>query len=159
LTPAVLAEFIAIEKPSDSIDGLYAAMMLTLENFGLSAQAQAIKSVMADGFDHYETYLDVQEWLSRHQPNDYLLNLSQPEPNEPAHRRLQDLLLQLLQALRRGYAAGLPGGADSIAQARDLMLGNGVMAACEALRTNGKLVIFDPIVSDPDFGIVAKPSN
>ena len=157
LTPDVLDEFIAIEKPSDSIDGLYARIVVTLENLGFRDLGQALRSVMADGFDHFETFLDVKEWLSHHQPADYLLNLRQPDPNDPRHRHLQELFLQLMQTLRRGYAAGLPAGADDIARARDLMLGNGIMSASEALRTAGSLVIFDALTGDPDFGTVTNP--
>ena len=155
--PDVLDEFIAIEKPSDSIDGLYARMVVTLENNGFGELGQTLRSVMADGFDHFETFLDVKEWLSHHQPGDYLLNLRQPSPNDPAHQHLQELFLQLMQTLRRGYAAGLPQGAVDIARARDLMLGNGIMTACEALRANGTLVIFDAVTTDADFGLVTNP--
>jgi hypothetical protein len=38
-----------------------------------------------------------------------------------------------------------------------LMLGSGIMTACEALRANGTLVVFDTILDDSDFGIVANP--
>jgi Ferritin-like len=157
LTPEVLEEFIAIEKPSDSIDGLYARIVVTLEKNGFNDLGRELRSVMADGFDHYETFFDVKEWLAPHQPDDYLLNLRQPDPNDPAHQHLQELFLQLMQTLRRGYARGLPSGAVDIARARDLMLGSGIMAACERLRTNGTLVVFDRITDDPDFGSVTEP--
>jgi hypothetical protein len=157
LTPDVLDEFIAIEKPSDSIDGLYAPIVVTLESFGFIDLGRALRSVMADGFDHFETFEDVKEWLNRHQPTDYLLNLRQPDPNDPAHQHLQELFLQLLQTLRRGYVAGLPSGADDIARARDLMLGQGVMSACEALRAKGSIVVFEAIAGDPDFGTISNP--
>jgi rubrerythrin len=158
LTPAVLEEFIDVEKPSDTIDGLYARILVSLGNFGFPRPAEMIRSVMSDGFDHYETFLDVQEWLAHHAPNDYLLNLRQPPANDPAHQRLQELLLQVLQTLRRGYTVALPQGADDIARARDLMLGNGLLSACEALRAKGLLVIFDPITQDADFAAVARSS-
>jgi hypothetical protein len=157
LTPEVLEDFIDVEKPSDTLDGLYARIFVTLDNLGFPTFAQIIRSVMADGFDHYETFLDMREWLARHNPNDYLLNLRQPAPREPTHQRLQELLLQVLQTLRRGYSEPLPEGADDIARARDLMLGNGLLTACESLRDKGFLVIFDPISSDSDFGIIAHP--
>ncbi len=157
LTLDVLDEFIAIEKPSDSIDGLYGRIVVTLENNGLTELGREVRSVMADGFDHYETFLDIKEWLAPHQPSDYLLNLRQPNPSDQAHQHLQEIFLQLMQTLRRGYTQGLPGGADDIARARDLMLGNGIMAACERLRANGTLVVFDPITDDPDFGAVTDP--
>jgi hypothetical protein len=157
LTPDVLDEFIAIEKPSDSIDGLYAPIVVTLENIGFTDLGRSLRSAMADGLDHYETFLDVREWLSHHQPGDYLLNLRQPDPNDQAHLHLQELFQQLMQTLRRGYTAGLPGGADDIARARDLMLGSGLLSACEALRAQGSLVVFEPITNDPDFGTVTNP--
>jgi hypothetical protein len=159
LTPEVLDQFIAIEKPSDSIDGMYAQVMVTLGNLGFADLAQTIGSVMADGFEHFETFLDVKEWLTRHRPEDYLLNLRQPNSGDQPHLRLQDLLLQLLQTLRQGYAAGLPQGAGNIAQARDLMLAGGLLGSCERLRSNGILVVFEPITNDPDFGVVPRPAS
>jgi rubrerythrin len=157
LTPEVLEEFIDVEKPSDTIDGLYARIFVTLGNFSFPNLAEMIRSVMSDGLDHYETFLDMQEWLAHHAPNDYLLNLRQPAPDDPAHQRLQELLLQVLQTLRRGYAVPLPQDADDIARARDLMLGNGLLSACEALRAKGLLVVFDLVISDSDFGVIARP--
>lgn len=157
LTPEVLEEFIDVEKPSDTIDGLYAKILVTLGNFGFSNPAEMIRSVMSDGLDHYETFIDMQEWLAHHAPSDYLLNLRQPAPDDPAHQRLQELLLQVLQTLRRGYAVPLPQDADDIARARDLMLGNGLLSAGEALRAKGLLVVFDPVTSDSDFGVIARP--
>jgi rubrerythrin len=157
LTPEVLEEFIDVEKPSDTLDGLYAQIFVTLGNFGFTNFAQAVRSVMADGLDHYETFLDIREWLAHHSPDDYLLNLRQPTAAEPAHQKLQELFLQVLQTLRRGYAAGLPQGAEDIARARDLMLAAGVLTGCENLRARGFLVLFEPITNDPDFGLIAHP--
>jgi rubrerythrin len=159
LTPEVLEEFIDVEKPSDTLDGLYARIFVSLGNFSFPNLAQTIRSVMTDGFDHYETFLDMREWLGRHHPNDYLLNLHQPGPDDPAHKHLQQLLLQVLQTLRQGYSLGLPRGGEDIAHARGLMLGNGLLTACEDLRARGLMVIFDPISSDPDFGMIARPPS
>ncbi len=152
LTPAVLEEFIDVEKPSDTIDGLYVRILVTLGNFGFQNLTPMIRSVMSDGLDHYETFQDMQEWLAHYAPNDYLLNLRQPTATARDHQRLQELLLQVLQTLRRGYTVPLPQGADDIARARDLMLGNGLLNACEILRREGLLMVFDPISSDADFG-------
>ena len=157
LTPEVLDEFIDVEKPSDTIDGLYARILVTLGNSGFPSLAQMIRSVMADGLDHYETFLDVREWLAHHNPTDYLLNLRQPALDEPAHQHLQEVFMQVLQMLRRGYAVALPQGADDIARARDLMLGGGLLTACESLRGKGFLVVFDPITDDADFGVIVRP--
>jgi hypothetical protein len=124
---------------------------------GFQNLAQMIGSVMSDGLDHYETFQDMQEWLVHHAPSDYLLNLRQPSATDLDHQRFQELLLQVLQTLRRGYALPLPQGADDIARARDLMLGNGLLSACETLRREGQLVVFDPISSDADFGPIVHP--
>lgn len=159
LTPEVLEEFIDVEKPSDTLDGLYARIFVSLSNFSFPNPAQMIRSVMADGFDHYETFLDVREWLGRHRPNDYLLDLRQPAPDDSTHKHLQELLLLVLQTLRQGYTLGLPRGGEDIARARGLMLQNGLLTACEGLRSKGLMVVFDPITSDSDFGTVARPPS
>ena len=39
---------------------------------------QAIRSVIAEGEDHFETFLNIQEWLSSHSESDYLRAVAPP---------------------------------------------------------------------------------
>ena len=64
LTRAVLESFIAIEAPSLSVDGVYARILATLNRGRREADIQAIRTVMAEGEDHYRTFRAIQEWLA-----------------------------------------------------------------------------------------------
>jgi hypothetical protein len=158
LTPDTLAEFIAIEKPSDSVDGLYARIVKTLEDFQLPREVATIRSVMADGMDHYETFLDVQVWLSRHPDSgSYLLPVTDPGPDNALHRQLQDRYRDLIVPLRDGYVTGVPQGKDSIERARTVMFG-ALQKTCEELAANNILVKFEPLTDD-DFKPIDPPDD
>jgi hypothetical protein len=158
LTPDVLQQFIEIEKPSLSVDGLYARILSTLEEFGFPEQAAAVRSVMAEGTDHYQTFLFVNEWLGRHpKPSDYLNAAKPPSSGDKLHVLLQKKYRELLQTLRAGYAAGLPRGAAEIATARRLMLAGGLQDICEQHRSSGLLVVFDVITDDAGFSPIERP--
>jgi hypothetical protein len=158
LTPDTLAEFIAIEKPSDSVDGMYAHVVKTLEDMQLPHQVATIRSVMADGMDHYETFLDVQVWLSRHpDPTSYLLPVTDPTADDALHRQLQNLYRNLIVPLRDGYVSGVPLGKDSIEQARTVMFGE-LQKTCEELAAKNLLVKFEPL-TDNDFTPIDPPDD
>jgi hypothetical protein len=157
LDPDVLGQFIEIEKPSESIDGLYARILSSLGEQGFSEQAAAVRSVMAQGLDHYQTFLFVQEWLGRHEPPDYLNAAKVPKTGDKLHADLQTKYVSLLRTLRKGYETGLPAGASEIVDARNLMV-NGIIDVCDQHRRTGVLLVFDP-PSDPDFSPIARPTT
>jgi Ferritin-like len=160
ITPDVLQQFIEIEKPSLSVDGLYSRILSTLEQLGFPEQAAAIRSVMAEGLDHYQTFLFVNEWLGRHpKPSDYLNPARTPSASDRLHVLLQTKYRELLQTLRTGYAAGLPRGAEDIAAARKMMLGGGLEDICEQHRSSGLLVVFKQITDDARFSPIDRPKD
>src|SRR5262249_49930313 len=61
LEPAVLDEFIEIERPSASVDGLYARILATLEADQRALEVEAVRGIMADGLDHFQTFEFVAE--------------------------------------------------------------------------------------------------
>jgi hypothetical protein len=159
-TPETIQAFIDIESPSmSSVDGLYARILATLEDLGTSEMVQTIRSVMADGESHFETFSFIQEWLSRHTPAEYLrgLNLVVPPAGNALHQTLQQEYRSILERLFNGYTRGIPAGAPDINGARDAMLGNtGLDGAAEAVADAGFLVAFDKI-NDPRFTPVDHP--
>jgi Ferritin-like len=158
-TPEAINAFIDIERPSESVDGLYSSILATLEDLGTEEMMQTIRSVMADGESHFETFQFVQEWLKRHDPNDYLRapNLVAPPAGNALHQDLQRKYGTLLEGLFNGYSIGIPAGSPDINAARDAMLGpTGLHGAAEAVADAGFLVIFDPI-DDPHFAPVGHP--
>jgi len=156
LTPAVLQGFINIERPSQAVDGLYARIFVTLRPV-LPAAAADIRSVMMDGETHYETFRFVQEWLGRHDPADYLLDLPEPPKNLPAHVALQARYVEILNALLNAYQLGLPAGRAALDQARGLMLGaDGLEGLAQSVVAAGFGVRFDPVPA-PGFGSIPNP--
>ena len=157
--PAAIQAFIDIERPSESVDGLYSSILATLEDLGTEEMMQTVRSVMADGESHFETFQFVQEWLNRHDPNDYLRapNLLAPPAGNPLHQTLQQKYGDLLKGLFNGYSIGIPAGSPDINAARDAMLGAaGIDGAAAAVADAGFLVVFDTI-NDPNFAPVGHP--
>jgi hypothetical protein len=158
-TAQALQDFIDIEKPSVSVDGLYSRILASLELLGSDEMEQTIRSIMADGQDHFETFEFIREWLARHSPVDYLRapNLTVPPANDALHKTLQQKYRDLLERLFSGYTLGIPAGASDINMARNAMLGNsGLEGAAEAIASAGFLVAFDAI-ADPRFAPTNHP--
>jgi hypothetical protein len=158
-TPETIQAFVDIESPSISVDGLYASILATLEDLGSEETQQTVRSIMADGESHFETFSFIQEWLGRHDPAEYLTNVNPPvaPPGNALHAKLQQEYGDLLKRLFNGYTLGIPVGAADINAARNAMLGTaGLDGAAEAVAAAGFLVSFDPI-NDPRFTPVAHP--
>ena len=160
LTQVTLADFIDIERPSASVDGLYSSILVTLRQIPNmpSSLTSIVEGIIADGTDHYDTFSFIQEWLSRHSESDYLLSLREANETVPAFKSLQQSYQQLLNILYRAYEQGLPSGAGGIAAARDLMLQipQGVQGACEALVAADFAVTFET-PDDPRFSPIQRP--
>jgi len=159
-TVAVLDEFIAVEAPSQSVDGVYARILATLEGgAGNDEQQQTIRTVMAEGEDHWQTFLFVKEWLGRHAESAYLRSttLAAPPTSNAAHNTLQQRYRTLLTNLFDAYRLGIPAGASAINDARGSMLGaTGIEGALSAVADQGFLIVFDPI-NDPRFAAINPP--
>jgi hypothetical protein len=160
-TLEVIDDFIAVEAPSTSIDGLYAPILAYLEKYGTDEQVQAVRSIMFEGDDHYETFSAVREWLGRHQERDYLrTHALAPPPNEnEAGAILRHRYAELLAALYKGYAVGMPTGAPWVNGARAFMLApDGVDGAAKAVAAQGFLAVFSPPDGDPRFEPITPPA-
>jgi hypothetical protein len=158
-TAAVLQQFVAIEAPSQSVDGVYARILATLESgAGDEEQRQTIRTVMAEGEDHWQTFLFVSEWLGRHQESDYLRPALAPPPaGNEAHAELQRRYQALLKNLFDAYTMRIPAGASAINLARGSMLGaDGIEGALDAIASQNFLIVFDPI-ADARFAAIDPP--
>lgn len=152
-----LQSFIDIERPSFSVDGLYGRIFATVRQLAPGPLEALVQAIMAEGTDHFETFSFIQEWLSRHPPSAYLLDLQAPDASIPEHVTLQARYRDLLETLHQGYAAGLPGGASDLADARAAMLAvDGLRGACETLAQAGIAVTFEA-PDDPRFTPLPKP--
>ena len=105
---------------------MYARILATLERDGPHEAEQSVRTIMAEGEDHFEAFRSIQVWLSAHQESQYLRSTSNtaPPPNDPDHRDLQTRYRDILEQLHRGYTAGNPGGAPDINCARMDMVGS-----------------------------------
>jgi Ferritin-like len=162
LTPDVLQSFIEIEAPSESVDSVYAPILATLikqNGYGNPDSIQAIRTVMAEGADHFNTFRAIQEWLRPHKFETYLRapKMTPPPDGLAENQTLQRRYAMLLDLLYKGYQAGLPAGARDLNNARNMMVGNphdkvaqsgGINAAAEAVSKRGYLVVFKPPVDD-----------
>jgi hypothetical protein len=147
-TLSTIDRFIAIERPSAAVDGLYARILATLEISGSDDQEQSVRSIMSEGTDHLRTFLFVREWLGRNQVGSVLrpnLRRRNAANVEPEHAALQAGYLAILNDLHAGYAAGLPAGAARMNAARAAMTAPGLDGLARACAAAGLLVEFDPI--------------
>jgi hypothetical protein len=157
--PEVIDDFIAIEAPSQSVDGLYSRILATLEARGLEPQAESIRTVISEGSDHWQTFLFIKEWLGRHPPAAYLIHPDpQPAPGGTAAQAvLQQRYEALLVGLDGAYRARLPAGAAALNAARGSMLGaGGIEGALDAVAAAGFLARFDAS-ADPRFAPIEPP--
>ena len=156
---AAINAFIDIEKPSSSVDGLYSQILATLNNQGTVDQQHAIRTVMAEGEDHFETFQFIREWLSPHQEAQYLRRrqMTVPPKGNEDHQALQEFYKDLLKDLYTGYATGFPEGGEQVNKARNLMvLPDEMQRVIGRICAQGYLVAFDAI-KDPRFSPVAPP--
>jgi hypothetical protein len=155
-----LDDFIGIEAPSISVDGVYARILVTVEAMpGTEEQRQTLRTVMAEGEEHWRTFRFIKDWLTRHSPAEYLrgANLQPPPAGNAVHATLQQRYRALLDRLFQAYAIGMPRGAPLLNAARESMLGaNGIEGALDAVANQGFLAVFDP-VPDPRFTAIAPP--
>lgn len=157
LTPEVMDEFVRVEAPSLTVDGLYSSLLATFERDNEDDLADRIRSVMADGSEHYATFRAMQEWLAPHDPEDYLLPLQEPSPDDQGLRALQERYEQVLDLLFRGYQLGVPAGTTQVNTARAMMLGpQGIEGACEDL-VGRELQPAFAVPADPRFAPVPPP--
>lgn len=158
LTAHVLQDFINIEAPSQAVDALYGRILATYQRDGDDASATTVEEIIAEGADHYHSFLALQEWLGRHDETQYLIaDLATPSPPATVLAELQRRYENVLDHLYTGYQKGIPLGGADIAQARQAMFGAaGVQGACEDLAAHGQLPVF-AVPDDPRFAEVNPP--
>src|SRR5262249_55238454 len=155
-----LDDFIGIEAPSMSVDSIYGRILVTVEAMPRTdEQQQTLRTVMAEGEEHWRTFRFIKDWLIRHPPAEYLRgsDLQPPPVGNGPHAAVQQRYRALLDGLFQAYSLGMPRGAPLLNAARASMLGaNGIEGALEAVANQGFLAVFDP-VPDPRFAPVAPP--
>ena len=152
-TRDAIKDFIEIEAQSKGVDGLYNNILATMlfppadvAAFVTDEWQQAIRSVIAEGEDHFETFLNIQEWLSNHAETAYLRSQTPPRPpaGNSQNAELQAAYVSLLNNLHTGYKKGRFLGSNEINAARNAMVGTGgIVAKAEAVARQNFLVVFN----------------
>ena len=153
-TKEAVKDFIEVEAPSAGVDGLYSRILATLVTpptdvapLATDEWREAVRSIIAEGEDHFQTFLDMQEWLQEHAETAYLRSVTPPRPpaGHAANLQLQTAYEGMLTTLRDGYRKGRFLGATEINAARtSMVMPGGIDALAEAVASQGFLVVFDP---------------
>lgn len=165
-TRQAINDFIEIEAQSAGVDGLYNNILATLQfppadlvDLVTDEWKQAIRSVIAEGEDHFETFLNIQEWLRNHAETDYLRSVAPAKPpvGNAQNAALQAAYASLLNNLFIGYKKGRFLGSNEINTARNAMVGaGGIVTKAEAVASQNLLVVFDTPV-DARFAPIDPP--
>jgi hypothetical protein len=165
-TRQVITDFIEIEAQSTGVDGLYNNILATLQfppadvaGLVTDEWKQAIRSIIAEGADHFDTFLNIQEWLRPHNETAYLRSQSPPIPpaGDTQNAALQTAYVAMLNKLHVGYKKGRFLGSSEINAARSAMVGsNGLVARAEAVASRNFLVVF-ATPADPRFAPIDPP--
>ncbi|QCB47664.1 ferritin-like domain-containing protein [Hydrogenophaga sp. PAMC20947] len=167
-TREAVDSFINVEAPSAGVDGLYTRILATLVTPPADvAQAatdewrEAVRSIIAEGEDHFQTFRDMKEWLANHDESEYLRSVApaRPPAGNTANGLLQAAYAAMLVKLREGYTKGIFPGAAEINAARTSMVGpGGINALAEAVAAQGFLVSFDT-PAGAEFALIEPPAS
>ena len=142
LDKATLEDFIAVEKPSGTLDGAYARVLATLRHPQYPAPFEQLAGrILADGTQHYTRFREIQRVLepfSKGNPPAYLQTLVTATRTEA--KSAVDLYAGIVADLKTAYKSGDMEDAALIAKARAAMFR--LDEAADRLASRGKGVPF-----------------
>jgi Ferritin-like len=167
-TRQAIVDFIDIEAPSAGVDGLYSRILATLVNppadvVGVATEEwrEAVRSIIAEGEDHFQAFKDMREWLADYAETDYLRSVAllAPPAGNTENQQFQAAYAAMLRNLSSGYKQGRFAGALDINAARGSMVAaGGVDELAKSVAAQGFLVVF-VAPSDPDFAPIDPPAS
>jgi hypothetical protein len=123
LTLAVLKDFIAVEKPSGTLDGAYARVLATLRQPKYPEPLkQLAERILADGMQHFTRFREIERVLAPFaagNPPPYLQTVAQA--SKAAGKTAVDLYKAILADLENAYQSGDMEDAARIGSAREAM--------------------------------------
>jgi hypothetical protein len=138
LTQDVLNDFIAVEKPSGTLDGAYAQVLATLREPKYPAPLEQLaEQILADGMQHFTRFREIQRILTPFasgNPPPYLQNIVKATAADG--KAATDLYQEILSDLATAYQSGDMEDAAQIAKARATMFA--LRDAADALAKAGK---------------------
>jgi hypothetical protein len=127
-TPSVLADLIAVERPSGYIDGAYARVVSTLQSPNYPARLYELATkIDADGMGHYSKLLDMQRVLMKYSQSGstdvYLRTLRLGEQNETrdALETYATILLDVQKTYASMYAGEFRAASVTVDRSREQM--------------------------------------
>jgi len=138
MTQDVLKDFIAVEKPSGTLDGAYAEVLVTLRQPKYPvAMEQLAERILADGMQHFTRFREIERVLTPFaagNPPRYLQTIVKATPAEG--KAAVDLYGTIMMDLSNAYESGDMEDAVQIANARVRMFA--LRDAADALAKVGK---------------------
>jgi hypothetical protein len=138
LTQDVLNDFIAVEKPSGTLDGKYARVLATLREPKYPADLEQLaERILADGMQHFTRFREIQRVLGPFAAGKspaYLQDIVKATAAEG--KAATDLYRTILSDLESAYESGDMEDAERIAHARTTMFK--LKDAADALANAGK---------------------
>jgi hypothetical protein len=134
LTADVLKDFIAVEKPSGTLDGAYARVLATLRQPQFPpAMEQQAERILADGMQHFTRFRQIQKVLQPFAAA-YLRDITRATAVQA--KAALDLYSEILSDLQDAYKSGDMEDAAPIGAARSAMFR--LNEEAEKLAANGK---------------------
>ncbi len=123
LTLEALADFVAVERPSGSLDGAYARVVATLRNGYPEPILQLARQIVADGVDHYNRFREIKvvldSWAGKGDPTPCLRPL---KPDAAKAAGALTLYRAILNNLDIAYRHGDLEDAGAILKGRGKMM-------------------------------------
>jgi hypothetical protein len=156
LTPDVLADFIAVERPSGFIDGVYARVVSTLHDPKYPERLYELATrIDADGMGHYSRLVDIERVLAKYiQSNStstYLRNLQlgSRETTQDALKTYEQILLDVQKTYMTMYQGEFRAATVTVERARDQM--TLLQEQAERLARNGLGIPFFDLTTLPHY--------
>jgi hypothetical protein len=125
LTPASLADFVAVEMPSGTIEGQYARVTATLRLKDYpDSLFQLASRIVNDGTEHYQRFRDIGLILSQYPTENppYLRAVTVGTEKNPQVKAAMNLYRAILDDLRHAYTTGRVPDLQNIIDARKCMV-------------------------------------
>ena len=141
---AVLADFVAVERPSATIEGEYARVVATLrqpEYANHNLLYQLASRIVNEGQDHFLRFSELEAVMRQYEhdanPTPWLRNITLADATDARVRPVLQIYEQIVKDLTQAYATDSITGRKFIVDARGAMLK--LDEACVNLATTHKL--------------------
>jgi hypothetical protein len=152
LTLDVLRDFIAVERPSGTIEGAYAQVVATLRKPEYpDALYQLASRIVNEGEEHFLRFRDIEltmrQYANDANPSPWLRDVKLAARSNPKVKQALKLYEKIIDSLTKAYATGSITDRPHITEARDAM--NDLEGESDKLAAGGLGVPFFDFKKDP----------